>query len=252
MNLNDYINQADIIISNHFKRYKSISPDCGVLLSGGIDSSLITLYVLQNFISPPILSMGTNLTKDRPYVQLFVTHFKTTYEWVELHEKDIAESLPIVTDILIANKIEPSSMQKALAVGYFLIFKHAKALGVQRIITGQGPDVLFAGYHKYKAVSGKILEKEIKKDLILLEIDKKRDRAMALYFNITLLNPYLEDDFVAFALTIPTELKRKNDIEKYFIRMWGQSKGIPNEIVNRPKKAFQYSTGLQKKIHIIK
>ena len=95
----------------------------------------------------------------------------------------------------------------------------------------------------------KVLESEIKKDLILLETDKKRDGAMASYFGLTLLNPYLEQDFVEFSLTMPAELKLKDGIEKYFMRKWGEMRNLPIEIVNRPKKAFQYSTGLQKKIH---
>ena len=249
MNLNEYIRKADFIVSNQCKRYGKLFPRCGVLLSGGIDSSIVTSYVLQHFKKTLILSMGTDLTKDRPYVDIVTAHFKIPYEWVDLNEDDITKSLPIVVDLLMQNGIDPSEMQKALAVGYFLIFKRAKSLGIQGIVTGQGPDILFAGYHKYKSMSGSVLENEIKKDLILLETDKKRDSAMASYFGVTLLNPYLEDDFVAFSLTVPSELKRKNGIEKYFMRKWGELRELPEEIVNRPKKAFQYSTGLQKKIH---
>ena len=249
MNLDEYVHQADSIVSNHCKRYSKLFPRCGVLLSGGIDSSIVTSYVLQHFKNSLIFSMGTDLTKDRPYVDIVTTHFKIPYEWVDLNEDDITESLPIVTDLLVQNEIKASEMQKALAVGYFLIFKRAKSLGIQGIVTGQGPDILFAGYHKYATMTGVVLENEIKKDLILLETDKKRDSAMASYFDITLLNPYLEEDFVAFSLTVPAELKRKDGVEKYFMRKWGQSRGLPQEIVNRPKKAFQYSTGLQKKIH---
>ncbi len=249
MDEDEYIKQADSIVSNHAARYNASFPHCGVLLSGGIDSSVITSYVLENFTHATILSMGTDLTKDRPFVDIVTAHFKTPYEWVFLSEKDIGEALPLVTDLLKENGIEPTEMQQALAVGYFLIFKRAKELGIRGIVTGQGPDILFAGYHKYVGMSGIDLENEIKKDLILLETDKKRDGAMAAYFGITLLNPYLEEDFVLFSLTVPAELKRKDGVEKYFMRIWGKERGLPQEIVDRPKKAFQYSTGLQKKVH---
>ena len=249
MNLNEYIKQADSIVSNHCKRYSLLYPKSGVLLSGGIDSSLITSYVLQYLKNPFILSMGTNLTKDRPFIDIFSAHFKTTYEWVELMENKIIEALPIVTQLLEQNKIEVSGMQKTLGVGYFLIFKRAQSLGIKSVITGQGPDILFAGYHKYQGMNGAALKNQIKQDLILLETDKKRDRAMVSYFGITLINPYLEDDFVAFSLTVPPELKRRNGVEKYFMRKWGEVRHLPQEIVNRPKKAFQYSTGLHKKIY---
>ena len=96
------------------------------------------------------------------------------------------------------------------------------------------------------------MENEIKKDLVLLETDKKRDGAMANHFGITLLNPYLEQDFVDFSLSVPSELKLKDGVEKYFMRKWGKTRGLPQEIVVRPKKAFQYSTGLQKKVNKMK
>jgi asparagine synthase (glutamine-hydrolysing) len=249
MNLDEYIKQADSIVSNHCNQYKILFPQCGVLLSGGIDSSVVTSYVLQYFKNPIILSMGTDLTKDKPYVDIVTAHFKTPYEWVFLSEGDIIEALPIVNNLLNENGIIVSEMQQALAVGYYLIFKRAQSKGIKGIVTGQGPDILFAGYHKYHGMSGNVLEDEIKKDLILLETDKKRDSAMARHFGITLLNPYLEQDFVEFSLAVPAELKLRDNVEKYFMRKWGEKRDLPIEIVNRPKKAFQYSTGLQKKVH---
>lgn len=249
MNLDEYIKQADSIVSNHCIRYRDSFPHSGVLLSGGIDSSVVTTFVLKYFKEPLILSMGTDLSKDKPFVDMVTTHFKTSYEWVYLSEEDIYKALPVVSDLLRENNIEVTEMQRSLAVGYYLIFKRAQLKGIKGIVTGQGPDILFAGYYKYKGMSGSELENEIKKDLILLETDKKRDSAMATHFGITLLNPYLEQDFVEFSLTVPAELKLTNGVEKYFMRKWGEAKGLPQEIVNRPKKAFQYSTGLQKKVH---
>lgn len=248
MDLNEYIKIADSIVSNHMKRYRAQFPQVGVLLSGGIDSSVISTYVLKQFTNPTIFSMGTNSTKDKPFVDLFTSFFKVGYKWIGLSEALIKKSLPVVSELLIKNGVENSTMQQSLGVGYYLIFQEAQRLGIQGIVTGQGPDILFAGYHKYKGMSGDTLNDEIKNDLILLETDKKRDGAMAKYFGITLLNPYLEQDFVDFSLTVPPELKLKDGIEKYFMREWGKTRNLPIEIITRPKKAFQYSTGLQKKV----
>lgn len=248
MNLNEYIQKADSIVSNHFNRYRTLFPQVGVLLSGGIDSSLITTYILKQFEKSTIFSMGTNDTKDKPFVDIFSKSFKIPYEWIELSEEGIKNVLPIVSRLLVENEIDDSTMQRSLGVGYYLIFKRAQELGIKGIVTGQGPDILFAGYHKYKLLKGMKLENEIKKDLILLETDKKRDSAMAQHFGVTLLNPYLEQDFIDFSLSVPGELKLKDGVEKYFMREWGKTRGLPLEIVIRPKKALQYSTGLQKKV----
>lgn len=248
MNLNEYIQKADSIVSNHCIHYETLFPRVGVLLSGGIDSSIISTYVLTNFKSPTIFSMGTKLTQDRPYVDLFMNHFGVPYEWIELTEELIKQELPHVSELLRQNNVEDTVMQRSLGVGYYLIFKRAKEMGLKGIVTGQGPDILFAGYHKYKKLQESELESQIRKDLILLETDKRRDSAMASHFGITLLNPYLEEDFIEFSLTVPVELKMRNGVEKYFMREWGKARGLPQQIVQRPKKAFQYSTGLQKSV----
>ena len=246
MDLSGYIQKADSIVTNHFKQYAATHHDVGVLLSGGIDSTLITSYVTHYFSHAILFSMGTTHTKDRPFVECATHHFKKTYEWIALDETTISDALPDVRSLLTHAHVEATPMQLSLAVGYYLIFKRAAAMGVTAMVTGQGPDIVFGGYHKYKGMKKEELEREIVHDLALLETDKRRDGAMAKRFGIILLNPYLEHDFVDFSLTVPGDLKIHNGIEKYFMREWGKVRQLPDEIVHRPKKAFQYSTGLQK------
>ncbi len=251
MKMDEFIKTADSIVSNHCTSYQKSYPSVGVLLSGGIDSSVISTYVIKQFTHPHIFSMGTDLTKDKAFVDIFSHTFHVLPHWIELTDEAIRAALPTVSQLLRKDGIEDSTMQRSLGVGYFLIFQTASQLGIKGIVTGQGPDILFAGYHKYKSLEGETLSKEITNDLALLELDKKRDSAMARYFGISLLNPYLEEDFVTFSQKVPPELKRWEGVEKYCMREWGKSRGLPNEIVSRPKKAFQYSTGLQKKVLLL-
>lgn len=253
MDIHNYIEKADSIVSNHFLDYARNHDTVGVLLSGGIDSTLITSYVLDHFTEPRIFSMGTRLTKDRQFVDIFIQQRKKEYEWIDLADDAVLSALPTVRTLLNEVGVVASSMQLSLAVGYYLIFKRAAELGIHAIVTGQGPDILFAGYHKYKPLSPTLINEEIKKDLNLLQTDIKRDSAMARHFGITLLNPYLESDFIEFSLTVPSEYKLKDGVEKYMMREWGKTRNLPKEIVSRPKKAFQYSTGIQKTVeHLLK
>lgn len=243
--MDSYIQAADTIVSKYFKLYKQQYDNVGVLLSGGIDSTLITSYVNEYFPSAFLFSMGTANTKDRPFIDIASRFFQKNYDWIELIDSEVKDALPIVRSLLKKADVELTVMQQSLAVGYFLIFKRAKSLGIRTIITGQGPDILFAGYHKYKVIPQEKVNAEISSDLPLLEIDKKRDGQMANHFGITLINPYLENEFVQFAFEVPTEYKISRGIEKYLMREWGRYRNLPDAIINRPKKAFQYSTGLQ-------
>lgn len=246
--MHNYIERADSIVSNHFTEYAKKYDAAGVLLSGGIDSTLITSYVLHYFPQARIFSMGTDRTKDRQYVDIFVKQVEKEYEWIDLNDDVVRAALPAVRGILKDVGVVDSTMQLSLACGYYLIFKRAAELGINAIVTGQGPDILFAGYHKYKSLTPALVNEEIKNDLVLLETDIKRDSGMASHFGITLLNPYLETDFIEFALTVPSEYKLKDGVEKFMMREWGKKRNLPAEIIVRPKKAFQYSTGIQKTV----
>lgn len=239
-----YLDKLDVIVSNLFAKYSRLAADPGVLLSGGIDSSTIAYLVSCAYPTYHIFSMGTKETKDREFVSIMADFLKHPYHWVDLTEEEMKMHTATVVELLKKASVPQSVMQVSLALGYYLIFKTAQAQGVTHIFTGQGPDITFAGYHKYKSVPD--VNSEIQKDLPLLEIDKRRDGAMASYFGITLLNPYLEQEMVDFALRVPAEFKIKNGIEKYILRKYAESKGLPKAIAERPKKAFQYSTGLQK------
>lgn len=241
--------ELNSILSNLFAKYRTDGTVPGVLLSGGIDSSTVTLLISRHFPGYRIFSMGTGDTKDREFVALLAGRLQHDYRWVDLNEKDIKDNLPAVVGLLQKAGVPQSPMQVALAMGYFLIFREAAREGITRVFTGQGPDITFGGYHKYKSVPD--VASEIKKDLPLLEVDKRRDGAMAAFHGITLTNPYLEPEMVAFALRVPSEFKIADGVEKYLLRRYAESIGVPAEIVGRPKKAFQYSTGLQKVINKI-
>ncbi|MEK7079559.1 MAG: asparagine synthase C-terminal domain-containing protein [Patescibacteria group bacterium] len=242
--MEQYLEQMNLILSNLFKEYSSrLSTTPGILLSGGIDSSTIAYFVSSHFKEYSILSMGTNHTKDRVFIDIVSHHLNKPYTWVEITQADVFQFNIKIEQILRENNIEVNLMQRSLALGYFLIFKKASEVGITHIFTGQGPDILLGGYHKYESVTN--INDEIKKDLPLLETDKKRDGAMAKHFGITLINPYLEDKFVEFALTIPQKHLVQGSDKKIILRELGKKIGLPTDIVNRPKKAFQYSTGIQ-------
>jgi asparagine synthase (glutamine-hydrolysing) len=241
-----YLNKLDTILSNLFSKYSSIGDLPGVLLSGGIDSSIISYYVGKTFPAYHIFSMGTLRTKDKKFIDIMTAYLKHDYCWIHLSDEMIRENMGTVEQLLKDVSVPRSLMQMSLAMGYFLIFKEAHKRGVTRVFTGQGPDITFAGYHKYKSTSD--VQAEIMKDLPILAIDQKRDTAMAAHFGITLINPYLEKDMVDFALHVPPGYKIRNGVEKFLLREYAKSIGLPHEIADRPKKAFQYSTGLQQTV----
>ncbi len=222
----------------------------GVFVSGGIDSSIIATLVFKNFKNVTLISLQTKYSKDKPYVELLRKFLKTKPVFYKLEKEEIEKAKPEIEKILKEKRIEPLKVHLPIATSFYFLCKKANDLGIKRALTGQGPDILFAGYHKYEKVPLDKLNEEIKKDLPLLEIDKSRDNAIAKIFGITLYNPYLEKEFVDLALKIPAEEKirflKGKRVEKWIMRKLGEQLGLPKEIVWRPKKAIQYSTGVSR------
>lgn len=245
--MDTYIKSIHTILTSSFKKYvENGVKNPAVLLSGGIDSTTITYLMSNYFKEYSIFSFGTDFSKDRAYIDIIANSMHKNYEWVQIDEKSVQGVLPKVKNLLMKHNIKTDATQLSLAAGYFMVFEKIKNHKITHIFTGQGPDILLGGYHKYK--NSKDVEGDIEKDLKLLEIDKKRDSAIAKYHGLSLINPYLEKEFVKLALSIPVSYKIHDSIEKYILREYGKSLHIPFEIVSRPKKAFQYSTGIQKVI----
>lgn len=95
----------------------------------------------------------------------------------------------------------------------------------------------------FKDVADKILEKNVIKRQILLDLNffvKNRVDyiiSSAESNNINILLPFLDKDFVDFSLKIPSELLIKNLNQKYILKKAFQNR-IPDEILNRAKEGF--------------
>ncbi len=241
----DWVDKYFFLLEKIFTGYKNtLKKPVGVIVSAGIDSSIIAVLVRRFFPAARFLSLVSEKSLDRPYLPILEKFLSRKIDLVEFDENKVKAILPEVKKSL-AGQIEETPVHLSLACGFYLLCEWANRLGIKYLFTGQGPDILFAGYHKYKNLHSSIKD-EIVKDLPLLEVDKKRDRSMALAWGIKLINPYLEKEFVDFALSVPQQLLIYRGKEKYISRLLGKRLHLPKAIVNRPKKAMQYSTGLSK------
>lgn len=221
----------------------------GVIVSGGIDSSLVAYYTSQFFKNTFLFTFHSAIGKDLLYAKLLSQKLKKPLAIVNLNKEKALNSLPQIKKVLQKKKIEPNVTNLCLALGFFLLFENISLNKIDAVFTGQGPDVLLAGYHKYKSLPLGKINSQIKKDLPRLKVDKIRDQAMADIFKIKLINPYLEKSFVELCLAIPARLKISQSGEKLILRQLGKKLGLPEKIVSRPKKAFQYSSKIQKIIY---
>jgi asparagine synthase (glutamine-hydrolysing) len=144
----------------------------GVLLSGGVDSSLIVgLLAEAGQTGLKTFSIGFEAAHGEEgdefkYSDIIAHHFQTDHTKIMIPTADMLEALPAT----IAAMSEP--MVSYDNVGFFLLSKEV-AKHVKVVQSGQGADEVFAGYHWYPKLhqSNNILS-----DYSALFFDRDRDK----------------------------------------------------------------------------
>lgn len=232
----DIAEAEEIIISS----LKSIRlRNACISFSGGVDSSF-----LAYFYDVPLISVTASKAEEERIRETA----KLLGRDVEILRFDESDVRNVLLDVVKAVE-NTNPLQISIAVPIHLAMKHARALGFDEIVFGQGADELFGGYKRYENMIGKNLERAIEDDVRNLGVNNLiRDHKLAYYNQIRLVAPYLHFDIIDAALSIPANLKVKRDeriVRKYILREIA-SKYIPREVAYREKKAIQYSTNTYK------
>ena len=71
----------------------------------------------------------------------------------------------------------------------------------------------------------------------------QRDDAATMANTVELRLPYLSRRFIEFSMQIPPSFKIKPPIRKYILRHLGKKLGLSEKIIQKPKRAIQFSSG---------
>jgi asparagine synthase (glutamine-hydrolysing) len=228
----------------------SFSPIVGensaVLCSGGLDSSLAAMIAARVLGKTLLVACGAEGSRDSSWAPEAADLLGLPLSLTEMSPDVAWEALPE----LIYSTERSSRMDVEIALPFLLASKTARKMGFDLVISGQGPDELFAGYARYADVyrqgGSESLEQVLWRDLSTTHrTNLERDQQAILFAGCDPFFPYLERAFVNVALSIPGHLKMRNGAgeRKWILRELGVSMGLPTAIASRPKKATQYSSG---------
>ncbi|MFX1481567.1 MAG: asparagine synthase C-terminal domain-containing protein [Promethearchaeota archaeon] len=221
---------------------------CGVLFSGGVDSSLAALMANRvDEAKVSLISVAADGSRDFDKTKHAASALSIDHTLVRLDEETVWDILP---EVIYA--IETSNrMDVEIAIPFFLAARKAREEGIEVLVSGQGPDELFAGYARYERslVENGVerLGEELWSDLsITHESNIARDEKAIVYHGVNAYFPYLDSNITSIALSTPIELlinPNNKPSRKIIFRELAFRLGVPDEIANAQKDATQYSSG---------
>lgn len=224
------------------------------LLSGGLDSSIITGLVRQYHVTHelPLLetySIGLEGSEDLKYAKMVAEYLGTKHTEILLTETDFLEAIP---EVIRAIESYDTTTVRA-SIGNYLIGKYiSKNSDAKVIFNGDGSDELCGGY-LYMYLADESIEFDCEVHRLLENIHMydvlRSDKSISSH-GLEPRTPFLDRSFVQYYLSIPPQMRfhtRNDQCEKYLLRMafsndqYRNSKNeplLPNEVLWRTKEAF--------------
>jgi asparagine synthase (glutamine-hydrolysing) len=224
----------------------------GSFCSGGIDSSLVAAIAAEEIPHLHTFVVGMKDAQgesdDLKASRIAAKHIGSTHHELIFTKDDYYEALPLVIKKL--ESYDPSLVRCAVPC-YFTCKLAAEHVTV--VLTGEGADELFTGYHYMKNYPEDVLNKEAKRCIgNLHNINLQRADRMGMLFSLELRVPFLDTEMIDLAMKIPPELKIReyektgDKIEKWILRMAFKDTGyLPDDILWRYKVQYTQGAGCE-------
>ena len=225
----------------------------GSFCSGGLDSSLVAAIAADEIPHLHTFVVGMrdedgNESDDLKASRIAAKHIGSTHHELIFSEEEYYEALPTVINKL--ESYDPSLVRCAIPC-YFTCKLAADYVTV--VLTGEGADELFTGYHYMKHYPMDVLNKEARRCIgNLHNINLQRADRMGMYFSLELRVPFLDVALVDLSMKIPAELKIRESekvgdrIEKWILRKAFEDSGyLPDEILWRYKVQYTQGAGCE-------
>ena len=212
------------------------------LLSGGVDSSIITAivsrFLKRQGIQLKTFSIGMPGSTDLKYAKKVAEYLQTDHTEIILDKSHFLKAIPnVIRDI---ESYDITTVRAS--VGNWLVGKYISEHSDCKVVfNGDGSDEIFGSYlYFYNAPDDIQYEQETRRllnDIHYFDV-LRSDRCISSH-GLEPRTPFLDRQFVQVAMSLPTHMRRpsKTQPEKYILRKAFESY-LPNEVLWRRKEAF--------------
>ena len=228
----------------------------GVLLSGGLDSSVISA-IAEKFSEHRIeddskskawwprlhsFAVGLKGAPDLAKARLVADHIGTVHHEINY---TIQEGLDAIRDVIYYIETYDITTVRA-STPMYLLARVIKSMGIKMVLSGEGADEIFGGYlYFHKAPSAKDFHEETVRKLSKLHLyDCLRANKSLSAWGVEGRVPFLDKEYLDVAMRTNPEAKMcpGTTIEKYIVRE-AFADLLPEEVAWRQKEQFSDGVG---------
>ncbi len=216
--------------------------EMGSWLSGGLDSSAIVALARPHLKKLHTFAAGLAGAPDLMFAQQVADIYETIHHPIKVTIDDLLRVLP---EVIYHLESFDALLVRSTVTNYLVAAEAAKYIDVS--YSGEGADEIFAGYDYLHQLSSPAVKRET--ELLTGKLHntalQRVDRSASAH-GLVVHVPFLDPEVVAFAQSIPVELKiqrRPEAIEKYILRRALEGV-LPKSVLWRKKTKFWQGTGL--------
>ncbi|XP_024966673.1 asparagine synthetase [glutamine-hydrolyzing] 1-like isoform X2 [Cynara cardunculus var. scolymus] len=230
----------------------------GVLLSGGLDSSLVASIMARHLSGTKAakqwgaqlhsFSIGLEGSPDLRAAIEVADYLGTVHH--EFHF-GVQDGIDAIEDVIYHIETYDVTTVRA-STPMFLMARKIKSLGVKMVISGEGADEIFGGYlYFHKAPNKEEFHRETCRKIKAIHLyDCLRANKSTSAWGLELRVPFLDKEFINVVMSIDPEMKmidmEKNRIEKWILRRAFDDEDrpyLPKHILYRQKEQFSDGVG---------
>ncbi len=246
--LDDAAKRLQALLEESIQRRTCDVKEVAVAFSGGLDSSLIAYLASKLGVKVNLLHVSMENQAETEEAIEASNRLNLPLQIHLFKDSDVEKTLPKVVELIE----EPDPIKASIGLPFYWAAEKAAEAGFQVMLAGQGADELFGGYQRYvneycKEGSEKVRKTMFNDVVRIYESNLERDLKITGFHDVELRLPFASFELAEFALSLPIECKieqKPDTLRKLVLRKVALNAGMPSLLVDKPKKAVQYSTGI--------